>query len=51
MSAKQTKVRSLVAVAAHQRNSAGAMGKSGKGRVRKDKRSRQAVRASLRGDR
>jgi hypothetical protein len=51
MSAKQTKVRSWVAVAAHQRNSAGAMGKSGKGRVRKDKRSRQAVRASLRGDR
>lgn len=40
--------RSWVAVAAHQRNSAGAMGKRGKGRSRRDNQSRQNVRASLR---
>lgn len=54
MSAKrqtgQPRVRSWVAVSAQMRNSAGAMGKRGKGRTRREQRSRQAIRADLRRD-
>lgn len=45
---RQPKVRSLVAQDAHFRNSAGAMGKNGKGRSRLDTRTRQDVKANLR---
>jgi hypothetical protein len=48
MRARQPRVRSWVAVAAHMRSGAGSHGKRGKGRARRDKRSRQAVRATLR---
>jgi hypothetical protein len=44
----QPRVRSWVAVAAHMRSGAGSHGKRGKGRGRRDDRSRQSVRASLR---
>lgn len=44
----QPRVRSWVAVDAHMRNSAGTMGKAGKGRTRRDSRTRSNVRADLR---
>jgi hypothetical protein len=44
----QPRVRSWVAVSAQMRNSAGAHGKRGKGRTRRQQRSRQDVRANLR---
>ena len=44
----QPRVRSSVAVSAQMRNSAGSMEKRGKGRTRRDSRSRQAIRRDLR---
>ena len=46
----KTRVRSWVAVDAHMRSGAGAHGKRGKGRTRREQRSRQAIRANLRRD-
>ena len=45
---RQPRTRSWVAIDAHMRNSAGAHGKRGKGRSKRDSTSRQNVRASLR---
>lgn len=45
---RQPRVRSFVAIDAQMRNSAGAMGKRGKGRSKRDSRSRQNVRNSIR---
>jgi hypothetical protein len=45
---RRTRVRSWVAVDAHLRSGAGAHGKRGKGRTRRQQRSRQDVRAKLR---
>lgn len=47
---QQPKVRSHIAVAAQFRNSAGSMGKRGKGRSKRDDKSRQQVRSSLKGE-
>lgn len=47
-STRQPRTRSWVAVSAQMRSSAGAMGKRGKGRTRKDSRSRQSIRTDLR---
>ena len=44
----QPKVRSFTAIDAHMRNSAGPMGKHGKGRDKRDQRDRQSVKAGLR---
>lgn len=44
----QPVVRNFTAIDAHFRSSAGAMGKRGKGRTKRDSTSRQNVRASLR---
>lgn len=46
--AGQPRTRSWIAVDAQMRNSAGTMGKRGKGRSKRDSSSRQTVRASLR---
>jgi hypothetical protein len=45
---RQPRVRSWVAVSAQMRNSAGTMNKRGKGRSKRDNRSRQNVRINLR---
>lgn len=44
----QPKTRSHIAIAAQFRNSAGAMDKRGKGRSKRDKRSRQSIKSDLR---